>query len=150
MRFWWHSFLLLLIAAGCGDDGDGMGPRDAAPPTDARFLSDAAHQSCSADQNPCADLDFETICDPARSYCVECVTPADCAPASTFGSRCEASDGTCRCDEHDDCQSKDNGSYCHPIVSACGCLTIDDCPANTECKLAPYLGTGIRRCQPVQ
>lgn len=147
MKFCLHT-LLLLCLMGCGDDVN-MVPNDAAAPDDARYLTDASRQRCSIDINPCGDLDFETVCDLTRAYCVECVDPADCAPAASFGPRCQASDGTCRCSSHDDCQSKDKGGYCHPIAGACGCLTLDDCPADTECKLEPYLGAGIRVCRPV-
>ena len=140
-------FMAAALAAGCGDNKTGLS--DAAPPTDARYLNDAARQSCSAAMNSCADLDFQTVCDTTRAYCVECLGTEDCAPASSFGPRCETSDNTCRCGSHEDCQTKDKGGYCHPIVAACGCLTIEDCPANSECKLEPYLGTGIRRCSPL-
>jgi hypothetical protein len=148
MKIVLHSLLLALLASACGDDGGGISI-DAAPPVDARFSNDAARQSCSAEMNPCSDLDFETVCDTARAYCVECAVPADCAPASSFGPACKASDGTCHCGTDADCQDKDNGSYCHPIVGACGCLTVDDCPGGSECELEPYLGTGIRRCRPL-
>lgn len=147
MKLLSHSLILALLTCACGDNLQVS--VDAAPPEDARYLNDAARQSCSAEMNPCADLDFETVCDTDRAYCVECVAPADCAPASSFGPVCNESDGTCRCGEHADCESKASGGYCHPIVGACGCLTVEDCPEDQGCELEPYLGTGIRRCRPL-
>jgi hypothetical protein len=146
MKLLVYSLLFLLPLSACGDDGGGDSI-DAAPPVDARFLTDAARQSCSTEMNPCADLDFETVCDTERAYCVECVEATDCAPAQTFGPLCNETDGTCRCGQDNDCQGRESGGYCHRIVGACGCLTVDDCPEGAACEIEPYLGTGIRTCR---
>lgn len=143
-----HLVLFLVLAA-CGDDGGTDQQVDAAPPVDARILTDAARQACSPGMDSCELEAYERVCDVGRSLCVECLVPADCAGNEALGPQCQESDNTCRCSAHDDCQSNIGGGYCHPIASACGCLSIDDCPANSECEIEPYLGTGIRRCRPI-
>lgn len=136
--------LLMMLGAACGIQG---GQSDAGPPADARFLSDANVQPCSAEMDDCAALDFEVVCDLDRSRCVECISGDDCAAASSLGPTCNAAAGTCQCASDDECAENTNGGYCHPEVSACGCITDDECQGNRECKLEPYLGTGIRTCQ---
>lgn len=139
---------LALLAWACGNDGGTPG-RDASL-RDARFLSDASRQACSADMDTCATLPRQKVCDEARGRCVECSSSEDCAPASELGPLCEESDGTCRCRDDADCQARESGNYCHPIVAACGCIDGDNCTDGFECKLEPYLGTGIRTCRPIQ
>ncbi len=143
------TLLMVAMLASCGDDG-GDGPAmDAAPPVDARFLDDATREACSTDADRCAAQDFERVCDTARSICVECLSAGDCQSNASLGPTCQMSDNTCHCQGDEDCASNEGGGYCQPLVGACGCLTVEDCPTNTECKLLPYLGTGIRRCRPL-
>jgi len=140
--------LLLLVFAACGDDAASE-QVDAAPPVDARILTDATRKACSSAMDSCESEAYERVCDVARSFCVECLVLADCAGEEALGPRCQEADNTCRCTAHDDCQGNIGGGYCHPIASACGCLSIDDCPADSECEIEPYLGTSIRRCRPL-
>jgi hypothetical protein len=74
---------------------------------------------------------------------------SDCQGAESLGPTCVPADNSCRCGGASDCLGKSGGGYCHPIVGACGCLTVEDCPADSECEIEPYLGTGIRRCRPI-
>lgn len=142
--------LLWACASACGDDGGSNVSNDAAPPVDARLLDDAARIVCVLDAGSCDEQDYEKVCDTERSHCVECLSESDCQRPSALGPRCERSDNTCRCESSEGCESNEGGAYCQPLAGACGCLTIDDCPPESECKLEPYLGTGIRRCRPEQ
>ena len=138
------ALLVILLGVACGNQSD---QNDAGPPVDARFLSDARVQACSAEMDDCAALDFEVVCDLQRGRCVECTSGDDCSGASSLGPSCNAERGTCQCASDEECVGKPYGGYCHPQVSACGCITDDDCESDRECKLEPYLGTGIRTCQ---
>jgi hypothetical protein len=149
MRLASLPLLLCLASAACGDSDGGGQEVDAAPPIDARLLSDAQRQACSAGSDSCSEQDYQRICDLGRAFCVECLAPSDCADPDSLGPQCQESDNTCRCSGHDDCVGRVGGEYCHPIVSACGCLTVDDCPPESACEIEPYLGTGIRRCRPI-
>ncbi len=143
------SLLFCVLALACDDDGGTDPDLDAAPPVDARLQDGAAQVNCTPNADGCAEQDFEQICDPSQSVCVECLTESDCQSAASLGPRCELSDNSCRCSEHADCATNPGGAYCQPVAAACGCLTIDDCPPDSECKIEPYLGTGIRRCRPL-
>ena len=138
------ALLLIALCIACGGNGD---TSDAGPPVDARFLSDASVQACSAEMDECAALDFEVVCDLERGRCVECISGEDCMAAGSLGPNCNTERGTCQCASDEECTGNSYGGYCHPQVSACGCITDDDCEGDRECKLEPYLGTGIRTCQ---
>ena len=137
--------VLLLSACNSSDSADA----NDAGLIDARFLSDATRVLCSEALDQCGDLAYETLCDPARGHCVECVSEADCADTGRLGPTCEAGSGTCQCAEDADCVGRPTGNHCHPGARACGCIDTDDCAAGHACKLEPYLGTGIRTCRPM-
>lgn len=136
--------LLLLLCIGCGGEST---QSDAGPLVDARFLSDASVQACSTEMDDCAALAFEVVCDLDRGRCVECISGNDCSAAGSLGPTCNADRGTCECASDEECAENPNGGYCHPSVRACGCIDDDNCGDDRECKLEPYLGTGIRTCQ---
>jgi hypothetical protein len=140
---WVVAFAVGLLGA-CGNNGTGS---DAGPPPDARFLSDASRPACSAEMDDCAELAFTRVCDLDRGHCVECMGDVDCAATASLGDHCNVLRGTCECADEADCAGNVNGRVCHPSVHACGCITAEDCKEGQECKLEPYLGTGIRTCR---
>lgn len=142
----WLALLVSLWAAACGDSG---GDPDAGPIFDARRYTDADVVSCAADGDEvCAELPFTPVCDEARGVCVECAGDGDCDGADTFGPDCR-DDATCACSSEQDCEGNRNGPRCHEVVAACTCIDDRDCGEDEDCKMEPYLGAGVRTCNPL-
>jgi hypothetical protein len=134
--------IAVAVACACGGSSDDP---DAAPPIDARHLTDAAVVACSADAGCSGEL-MTPVCDLDRGACVECVSDEDCTRSGAFGPSCDPRPGYCRCSSDDDCAGNDNGPYCHAVTHACTCLLDGDCADGQQCHLEPYLGRDVRTC----
>ncbi len=141
-------FALASLVAAISACGDGDGAADAAPPVDARHLSDAAVIACVGDGAPGCETEPQTpICSVERNACVECLSDGDCRRDGSFGPSCSAGPGYCSCADDEDCQGSALGPTCHPIVHACTCILDQDCADGQECALEPYLGSNVRTCR---
>jgi hypothetical protein len=139
---------LAALAAAISACGDGDGAVDAAPPVDARHLTDAAVTACVGDGAPgCEAEPLTPICSAERNACVECVSDGDCDRDGSFGPSCNAGPGYCGCARDEDCQRNEQGRSCHPIVHACTCILDQDCADGQACALEPYLGSNVRTCR---
>lgn len=130
---------VLLMACG-GDDGvDPVEPIDAGRSLDSEVIP------CS-DAADCATEPFARLC--AEPRCVECLGSTDCDDPLALGPQCDIASGQCRCEAGRDCSGNRNGPVCNEIARACGCISDLDCPDPQKCELEPYLGSGVRTCQP--
>ena len=130
--------LLAVVALACGDDGGGA-------PIDAGRNLDSSPPPC-ADAGDCAGEPFARSC--IAGACAECADDADCAAnPDALGPDCDTDDGVCICDGDADCEDNRNGPTCHELTRSCTCVADRDCPGRS-CLLEPYLGAGVRTCQP--
>jgi hypothetical protein len=134
--------LALWLGAACGDDGDG----GTAAAIDAGRTLDSGAVECG-DAADCSGQAFAVIC--ATGRCAECTSSGDCrANPMSLGPDCDTSRGYCECEGDADCEDNANGPTCNVITQSCGCVSDRDCPDSQICLIQPYLGGGVRTCQP--
>jgi hypothetical protein len=134
--------ILLRFATACGDDGEGAAPAA----IDAGRNLDSGAVECG-DAADCSGQTFAVLC--ATGRCSECTSAADCrANPMALGPECNTSRGYCECKGDVDCEDNANGPTCNVITHSCGCVSDRDCTDSQICLLQPYLGGGVRTCQP--